>query len=101
MRLVADSGLWRIGPGDAPLDAPPMLTAVLEVSGAVLSWTGALWLQPAKSVGSRGGAVAEVLGDGWANAGSASTDSKRTEAGNARRTGKANGLRRARSIRTC
>ena len=39
MRLVADSGLWRIGPRDTPLVAPPMLTAVLEVSGAVLSWT--------------------------------------------------------------
>ena len=39
MRLVADSGLWRVGPRDTPLVAPPMLTAVLEVSGAVLSWT--------------------------------------------------------------
>jgi hypothetical protein len=39
MRLVADSGLWRIGPRDTPLVASPMLTAVLEVSGAVLSWT--------------------------------------------------------------
>ena len=39
MRLVADSGLWRIGPRNTQLDAPPMLTAVLEVSGAVLSWT--------------------------------------------------------------
>ena len=36
MRLVADSGLWRIGPHDT---AAPTLTAVLEVSGAVLSWT--------------------------------------------------------------
>jgi len=35
MRLVADSGLWRSGPTTAP--AP--LAAVLEVSGAVLSWT--------------------------------------------------------------
>jgi hypothetical protein len=39
MRLVADTGLWRTGPHDTPLAAPPMLTAVLEVSGAVLSWT--------------------------------------------------------------
>ena len=39
MRLVADAGLWRIGSRDTPLVAPPMLTAVLEVSGAVLSWT--------------------------------------------------------------
>jgi hypothetical protein len=35
MRLLADSGLWAIG---AP-PAPTPLTAVLEVSGAVLSWT--------------------------------------------------------------
>lgn len=35
MRLVADSGLWSTGPRVAP---PPLL-AVLEVSGAVLSWT--------------------------------------------------------------
>ncbi|MEB3982814.1 hypothetical protein OQ968_16260 [Mycobacterium sp. 663a-19] len=35
MRLVADAGLWRIGPAAAPTP----LTAVLEVSGAVLSWT--------------------------------------------------------------
>jgi hypothetical protein len=35
MRLVADSGLWRTGPTTA---ATP-LAAVLEVSGAVLSWT--------------------------------------------------------------
>lgn len=35
MRLVTDSGLWRIG---APV-APIPLAAVLEVSGAVLSWT--------------------------------------------------------------
>lgn len=35
MRLVADSGLWSTGP--ALVDPP--LTAVLEVSGAVLSWT--------------------------------------------------------------
>ncbi len=34
MRLVADSGLWSTGPTRA---APP-LVAVLEVSGAVLSW---------------------------------------------------------------
>jgi hypothetical protein len=33
--LVADSGLWSIGPATA--DSP--LAAVLEVSGAVLSWT--------------------------------------------------------------
>ena len=35
MRLVADSGLWSTGP---PV-APSPLVAVLEVSGAVLSWT--------------------------------------------------------------
>ena len=35
MRLVADSGLWSTG----QLAAPPPLAAVLEVSGAVLSWT--------------------------------------------------------------
>jgi hypothetical protein len=35
MRLVADSGLWSTG---APV-APTPLVAVLEVSGAVLSWT--------------------------------------------------------------
>ena len=35
MRLVADSGLWSTG----QLAAHPQLTAVLEVSGAVLSWT--------------------------------------------------------------
>ncbi|RAV09328.1 hypothetical protein DQP55_17625 [Mycolicibacterium sp. GF69] len=35
MRLMADSGLWTTGPHVA---APP-LVAVLEVSGAVLSWT--------------------------------------------------------------
>ncbi len=35
MRLVADSGLWSTG---QPLAHPP-LTAVLEVSGAVVSWT--------------------------------------------------------------
>ncbi|EUA03604.1 hypothetical protein I547_2981 [Mycobacterium kansasii 824] len=35
MRLVAESGLWTTGP--AQRAAP--LTAVLEVSGAVLSWT--------------------------------------------------------------
>jgi hypothetical protein len=35
MKLVADSGLWRTGPTTA--DTP--LAAVLEVSGAVLSWT--------------------------------------------------------------
>lgn len=34
MKLVADSGLWSTGP---PV-APPALVAVLEVSGAVLSW---------------------------------------------------------------
>nr|WP_090344461.1 hypothetical protein [Mycolicibacterium malmesburyense]CRL75996.1 hypothetical protein CPGR_03791 [Mycolicibacterium malmesburyense] len=35
MRLTADSGLWTTG----PLAAPAPLVAVLEVSGAVLSWT--------------------------------------------------------------
>lgn len=35
MRLVADAGLWRTGSGT---EATP-LVAVLEVSGAVLSWT--------------------------------------------------------------
>jgi hypothetical protein len=35
MRLMADSGLWSTG----PLVAPTPLIAVLEVSGAVLSWT--------------------------------------------------------------
>ncbi|MGZ6777505.1 MAG: hypothetical protein ACXVGO_00770 [Mycobacterium sp.] len=35
MRLVADSGLWSTGPRMAPTP----LVAVLEVSGAVLSWT--------------------------------------------------------------
>ena len=35
MRLVADSGLWRTG----PTIAPTPLAAMLEVSGAVLSWT--------------------------------------------------------------
>ncbi len=35
MRLVADSGLWSIG----PTVATTPLVAVLEVSGAVLSWT--------------------------------------------------------------
>ena len=34
MRLVADSGLWSTGPSAAPTP----LVAVLEVSGAVLSW---------------------------------------------------------------
>ncbi len=34
MRLVADSGLWSTG----PLVEPTPLVAVLEVSGAVLSW---------------------------------------------------------------
>ncbi|WP_123027820.1 hypothetical protein [Mycolicibacterium stellerae] len=34
MKLVADSGLWSTG----PLVAPSPLVAVLEVSGAVLSW---------------------------------------------------------------
>ncbi len=38
MRLVADSGLWGTGPGHEPIAATP-LVAVLEVSGAVLSWT--------------------------------------------------------------
>ena len=35
MRLVADSGLWSTG----PVRAATPLVAVLEVSGAVLSWT--------------------------------------------------------------
>ena len=35
MRLVAESGLWSTG----PLEAPTPLVALLEVSGAVLSWT--------------------------------------------------------------
>jgi len=35
MRLVADSGLWSTG----QREAQPQLVAVLEVSGAVLSWT--------------------------------------------------------------
>jgi hypothetical protein len=35
MKLVADSGLWSTG----PLAEPTPLVAVLEVSGAVLSWT--------------------------------------------------------------
>jgi hypothetical protein len=35
MRLVADSGLWTTG----PVTAATPLVAVLEVSGAVLSWT--------------------------------------------------------------
>ena len=35
MRLVADAGLWRIGPAVAPVP----LVAVLEVDGAVLAWT--------------------------------------------------------------
>jgi hypothetical protein len=35
MKLVADAGLWRTG----QQSAHPPLTAVLEVSGAVLSWT--------------------------------------------------------------
>jgi hypothetical protein len=38
MRLVADSGLWSTGPTDQPAEAMP-LVAILEVSGAVLSWT--------------------------------------------------------------
>lgn len=35
MRLVADGGLWSIGPAPAPVP----LAAVVEVDGAVLSWT--------------------------------------------------------------
>ncbi|MEM6106243.1 hypothetical protein AAHS21_08235 [Mycobacterium sp. 050272] len=35
MKLVAESGLWTVGPASAPTP----LAAVLEVSGAVLSWT--------------------------------------------------------------
>ena len=37
MRLVADSGLWSTGPVDAVAATP--LVALLEISGAVLSWT--------------------------------------------------------------
>ncbi|OBK02559.1 hypothetical protein [Mycobacterium sp. 1245852.3] len=37
MRLVADSGLWSTGPVN-PAAATPLI-ALLEVSGAVLSWT--------------------------------------------------------------
>jgi hypothetical protein len=37
MRLVADSGLWSVG--SHPSSIPTPLVAVLEVSGAVLSWT--------------------------------------------------------------
>jgi len=37
MRLVADSGLWGTGPGYEPIAATP-LVALVEVSGAVLSW---------------------------------------------------------------
>ena len=35
MKLMSDSGLWSTG----PFVAPSPLQAVLEVSGAVLSWT--------------------------------------------------------------
>lgn len=35
MKLIADSGLWSTG----PVVAPTPLAAVVEVSGAVLSWT--------------------------------------------------------------
>jgi hypothetical protein len=35
MKLVADSGLWTTG----SISVPAPLTAILEVSGAVLSWT--------------------------------------------------------------
>lgn len=34
MRLVNEAGLWTTGPAPAPVP----LVAVLEVSGAVLSW---------------------------------------------------------------
>ncbi|MEE2853825.1 MAG: hypothetical protein VX424_14405 [Actinomycetota bacterium] len=37
MRLVADAGLWSTWPVDAPVATP--LVALLEVSGAVLSWS--------------------------------------------------------------
>ncbi len=37
MRLVADSGLWTTGRADVTEEPP--LVALLEVSGAVLSWT--------------------------------------------------------------
>jgi hypothetical protein len=39
MRLVIDSGLWSTGEGNMPLATAPPLVALLEVSGAVLSWT--------------------------------------------------------------
>lgn len=38
MRLVADAGLWTAGSAGLAV-APTQLAAVLEVSGAVLSWT--------------------------------------------------------------
>ncbi|OBJ62785.1 hypothetical protein [Mycobacterium sp. 1423905.2] len=38
MRLVTEAGLWSTGPTE-PLQTPSPLLAVLEVSGAVLSWT--------------------------------------------------------------
>lgn len=38
MRLVTEAGLWGTGATE-PLAAPSPLVAVLEVSGAVLSWT--------------------------------------------------------------
>ena len=37
MRLVAESGLWSTGPAGAAAATP--LVALLEISGAVLSWT--------------------------------------------------------------
>jgi hypothetical protein len=37
MRLVADAGLWSTGPFDAAVATP--LVALLEISGAVLSWS--------------------------------------------------------------
>lgn len=37
MKLVADSGLWSVGAQRATMPTP--LVAVLEVSGAILSWT--------------------------------------------------------------
>jgi hypothetical protein len=39
MRLVADSGLWVASQPAGHETEPPPLAAVLEVSGAVLSWT--------------------------------------------------------------
>jgi hypothetical protein len=72
--------------------------AASAASGAALSWTGALRLQPAKSVGNKGGATGADTA-GLASAGNTSTEKHSTEAGSTRKTGREN--RRARSIRTC